>query len=84
MHHGNPDRSRRLARALAYVQSAGPVGCTTAELQSWTLSMAPATDISELRQSGYQIDCKAEGMNNGRRVYRYTYQGRIFDAKETP
>jgi len=78
MHNGTPERSKRLYRALEYVKSAGPVGCTTAELQGFTGSMAPATDISELRQSGYQIECKSEGKNgNGRRVYRYRYLGRF-------
>ena len=80
MHNGSPDRSLRLSRALDYVRSAGPMGCTTAELQGYTGSMAPATDISELRAAGYLIECQCEGRNgNGRRVYRYRYHGRRFE-----
>jgi len=76
MHNGDPSRSIRLSRALNYIKSAGGIGCTTAELQSYTGSMAPATDISELRQTGHLIECKSEGARNGRRIYRYKYQGR--------
>ncbi len=77
MHHGNPDTSNRLNRTLTYLRAAGAKGATTAELQAWSRSMAPGTDVSELRQSGYLIDCHCEGLNgNGRRVYRYTYRGR--------
>jgi hypothetical protein len=75
MHSGNPDTSRRLARTLEILKS-HPRGVTTAELQAWTGSMAPATDCSELRQSGYRIGCLYEGTSqNGRRVYRYTLDG---------
>lgn len=77
MHAGNPERSKRLARALDYIRSCGPIGCTTAELQNYTGSMAPATDVSELRRNGYLIDCDFDCVNkNGRRVYTYRYQGR--------
>ena len=80
MHNGTPERSKRLARALDCVKAAGPGGCTTLELQKFTGSMAPATDVSELRAAGYLIECRCEGNNgNGRRVYRYKYQGRRFE-----
>ena len=75
MHAGSPDRSQRLKRTLDYIKSAASSGCTTAEIQGWTHSMAPATDVSELRQSGYLIECSQDPMRNGRRVYRYTYKG---------
>lgn len=79
MHAADPSRSERLARALDFVRSAGPIGCTTAEIQSYTGSMAPATDVSELRAAGYLIECRCEGTNgNGRRVYRYKFLGRRF------
>ena len=77
MHAANPDRSKRLSRALDYIRSCGAHGCTTAELQGYTGSMAPATDVSELRRSGYLIDCECDGINiKGRRVYTYRYRGR--------
>lgn len=76
MHAGNPDRSIRLARLLRYLEAHRVPGATTAEIQGWTGSMAPATDISELRHGGHLIYCKAEGMKNGRRIYRYFYRGR--------
>lgn len=76
MHAGDPAKSVRLARLLRFLQ-AHPAGATTAEVQAWTGSMAPATDVSELRQSGHIVNCRCEGVNgNGRRVYRYTYLGR--------
>jgi hypothetical protein len=74
MHHG-ADTTPRLARLLRVLQ-AHPAGLTTAEIQSWTNSMAPATDCSELRRSGHLIQCTGEGMRNGRRIYRYVYCGK--------
>ena len=72
MHAANPEKSRRLARMLELLK-AHPRGATTLELQRWSDSCAVSTDISELRQSGYVIDCICEGTNrNGRKVYRYT------------
>jgi hypothetical protein len=77
MHNADPERSARLARTLRYLSYCAETGCTTAQLQAATASMAPATDVSELRQSGYLIECTNEGMNeNGRRVYRYVFKGR--------
>jgi hypothetical protein len=75
MHHGSDD-TPRLSRALRFLQAHRYTGVTTAEIQAWTGSMAPATDISELRRSGHLIECSSEGMKNGRRIYRYRYQGR--------
>ncbi len=76
MHAANPERSKRLKLTLRYLEFA-PGGRTTAEIQEHTGSTAPATDISELRHSGYRVLCRCEGRNsNGRRVYRYTYLGK--------
>lgn len=76
MHACDPTRSKRLAKLLELLR-AHPRGITTAEIQGWTGSMAPATDCSELRQSGYRVSCRCEGVNgNGRRVYRYTLEGK--------
>ena len=62
---------------LELLKAQGALGATTFELQAWSGSMAPATDISELRQNGYRVACKCEGTNgNGRRVYRYKLEGK--------
>jgi hypothetical protein len=72
-----PETSRRLSRTLSYLKAAGAVGATSAELAGFTLSVAPGTDVSELRQNGYLIECRYEGQSQtGRKVYRYLYQGR--------
>jgi hypothetical protein len=79
MHAARADKSFRLQRCLEYIKSAGPNGATTAEIQAWTHSMAPATDISEIRHSGYIIERTYEGRTrSGRQVNRYTYRGRTF------
>jgi hypothetical protein len=76
MHAADPERSNRLARMLELLK-AHPRGATTLDLARWSDSCAVGTDISELRQSGYFIDCICEGKNrNGRKVYRYTLKGR--------
>ena len=78
MHAANSDRSRRLALLLHALRS-HPEGMRTAEIQTWTASMAPATDVSELRNGkpGYRIDCKYEGLSSsGRRIFRYVYRWR--------
>jgi hypothetical protein len=94
LHAATVEKSARLTRTLEILR-AHPRGVTTAELQLWSGSMAPATDVSELRQSGYLVSCVCEGKNqNGRRVYRYTLNGRadlvyrgvpwIMDNKKEP
>lgn len=77
MHNGTPERSHRLRLTLDFLRQCGPNGCTTAELQRATGSMAPATDCSELRQSGHEIKCRCLGTWRGRRVYQYVYKGRV-------
>ena len=76
MHAANPEKSQRLAHTLDTIRAFGKFGLTTAQLQAHTGSMAPSTDVAELRQRGYRIDCNYVGKNNGRRIYRYTYRGR--------
>jgi hypothetical protein len=76
MHAANPDRSFRLARTLMLLKSCGTRGCTTAEIQAWSNSMAPATDISELRANGHNIPKPTSTVRNGRRVFRYVYRGK--------
>ena len=90
IHAAKIGNSRRLQRTLEILivkmKEGGP---TTAEIQAYTGSMAPATDISELRRNGYAIDRVACGRNaNGRQVNRYLYRertGRIsFDLSAIP
>lgn len=79
MHFANADKSPRLAKLLRYLKS-HPYGATTIEIQWWTNSCAPATDISELRRNGFKIERVYEGKNqNGRQINRYFYKGRIND-----
>jgi len=76
MHAANPEKSERLARTLYIIRSFGKFGLTTAQLQFHTGSVAPSTDVAELRQHGYNVECEYEGKRDGRRIYRYTYRGR--------
>lgn len=78
MHYANPEKSKRLSRLLTLLRATRRSGVTTSEIQSWTNSNAPATDISELRCSGHVIPpAEYERTTNaGRKVYRYRYAGR--------
>lgn len=72
MHAGNPDRSIRLRETLAALRRYQH-GMTTSEIAYATGSVAPATDVSELRQNGYAITCKYVGLSvSGRKLYSYT------------
>lgn len=67
-------RMRKLLFALA---EAKPQGLTTAQLADMLGSCAPGTDVSELRRSGYVIDCCYDHTTaNGRKAYRYRLIGR--------
>ena len=80
MHKANAEKSYRLKQTL-HVLRAFPDGPTTWDIQSWCGSMAPATDISELRQNGYIIDCEYAGKTaTGRKIFRYHLRGK----KENP
>ena len=79
MHFADPEHSTRLTRTLRYIYHCADTGCTTAQLQAATAWMAPSTDISELRQSGYIIERTYEGRTaTGRQINRYVYKGRIY------
>lgn len=76
MHAASEERSERLQRMLRVLQ-AHPHGATTFELQTLTGSMAPATDLSELRANGCIIERRCEGKTtSGRWINRYFYRGR--------
>jgi hypothetical protein len=77
MHAAKTDKSERLSRTLHFIRSWGKYGATSAQVQGFTGSMAVATDISELRQNGYNIECEYDGINHdGRKIFRYTFKGR--------
>lgn len=79
IHFANADKSFRLHRCLDYLKSCKSIGCTTAEIQSYTGSMAPHTDIAELRANGYLIErIREPNTRSGRQVHRYTFKGRRF------
>lgn len=76
MHSANVAKSARLKRTLDVLR-AFPEGPTTLDIQVLTNSMAPATDISELRANGYTIDCEYAGKTStGRRIFRYHLNGK--------
>ena len=70
MHNANIETSKRLQDTLgALIAFDEP---TTREIQQSTGSMSVSTDISELRQNGYEIDCwQDRKTENGRKIYRY-------------
>lgn len=70
MHFANTKNSVRLQLMLTALQRGGTY--STADLQSLTRDMAPATTISELRRNGHVIKC-CYGWTTaeGRRVYLY-------------
>jgi hypothetical protein len=77
MHAAKADKSERLRQTLLAIRSWGKYGATGAQIQGHTGSMAVATDISELRQNGYNIECKYEGLSPyGRKIFRYTFKGK--------
>jgi hypothetical protein len=71
IHYGNLN-SPRLAKALAYLEVKGGAGATTLELQQQANDMAVHTTIAEIRANGKDITTSYDGMQNGRKVYRYT------------
>ncbi len=81
MHNANAEKSIRLQRTLDAFK-AYPDGPTTWDIQGHSWSMSVATDISELRQNGYLIDCEYECRTfSGRKIFRYHLRGK---KKENP
>lgn len=76
MHAANLEKSERLQRTYRFIRSFGKFGATSFMIQGHTGSMAVATDVSELRRNGLNIECKYIGTRNGRRAYSYTYKGK--------
>ena len=76
MHNADVEKSPRLMRTLE-VLKAFPEGATTWDIQCLTNSMAPSTDVAELRQNGYDIICQYEGQtSSNRRIFRYRLAGK--------
>jgi hypothetical protein len=77
MHAANIEKSERLLQTLAVVKAFRHGGIRGRDIQLHTGSLAVATDISEVRANGHEIDCVYEGKTeNGRRIYRYFYRGK--------
>lgn len=78
MHNANAEKSERLRLTLCALSLGGPhFRISTLGIQRYTGSMAPATDISELRQNGYLIDCQYAGKtSSGRKIFRYHLRGK--------
>jgi hypothetical protein len=71
VHNADVEKSPRLTRTLEVLR-AFPEGATTWDIQCLTNSMAPSTDVAELRQNGYDIICQYEGQTSSkRRIFRY-------------
>lgn len=68
MHAANIMDSKRLQDCYAALRD-GPK--TTRQLINWTGSVAPHSDVAELRENQIDVSCSFAGMNNGRRVYVY-------------
>jgi hypothetical protein len=83
IHYGNLN-SPRLAKALAYLEVKGGAGATTLELQQQANDMAVHTTIAEIRANGKDITTSYDGMQNGRKVYRYTLAPAPVSVKMSP
>ena len=73
-HGGNPQSSARLAATLDYLRQYPPGACvSTLAIQQATGSMAPATDIADLRKCGVPATrARCRGVSeNGRKVYEW-------------
>ena len=76
IHAGSPETSARIRATLDILVERGERGATTAEIQARTGSMAPGTDVAELRvylrRRGQAVRCDYQGKSaNGAKIYRY-------------
>lgn len=72
MHAANSEKSGRLQRVLSVLRQAGKQGVSSRELQEKSRTVAPGTCVSELRKSGYVIDCEhLVTYGDGTKVYLY-------------
>lgn len=76
MHAANAKKSKRLQATLRALRRSQR-GCTTRQLARATGSVAPHSDVAEIRANGFNVSCTYEGTTpNGRRVYRYRLERR--------
>lgn len=72
IHASSVEDSARLRDLLAYLRRAGTRGSTTMQIQSDLGMCAVSAAVSEIRASGYVIDCIYVGRSDtGRRIWRY-------------
>jgi hypothetical protein len=75
MRRRNVEKNPRLQRLLSFLKS-GPK--TTIEIRYHMNSNAPSTEVSDLRQNGFDIRCNyLRVTNDGRKVYLYTLVGAV-------
>lgn len=72
-HLTDAKKSDRLQRILGALSDRSEH--STFELMMLTKSCAIHSDVDDLRNNGYQIDCKYHGMEDGRRIYKYRLAG---------
>jgi hypothetical protein len=78
IHAANADKSTRLQRVLRVLREGGRTGVTSRDLMLRANVVAPGTCVSELRRSGYVIDCDLQTVySDGARVYAYKLLGRL-------
>jgi len=76
-HAANAEKSNRLQRVLRILREADGHGVTSRDLMLKANVVAPGTCVSELRRSGYVIDCDLVTVcQDGARIYAYTLLGR--------
>jgi len=76
MNYARIGKSNRLQVLYRALERAGKKGLTTAGLIDATASVAPHSDVAELRANGYEVSCKYEARtSSGRRIYRYRLLG---------
>ncbi len=72
IHFAKLDASPRLQRMLAFLRERGPSGATGREIAVECETLNPATQASELRRNGFNIECSYERTTEGgRSVHRY-------------
>jgi len=75
-HYAKLDKSPRLQRLLAFLQKGGEH--STRDIIINTGVVAVSSAASELRENGYNVGCRYDGMTeDGNRVYVYWLEDRV-------
>ncbi len=70
--HHTGKLTRRIQRLLAFLKVRGYRGATSLEVSRVCGTVSAATDASDLRRCGFNVECSFERMSDeGRRVHRY-------------